>query len=112
MSPPLPPRPEHPYATLEDIHPVALIPTSEGSLNDLPLALVPMEGSLDEKPPQSENTGNSYVDPQSGNAPYDHVDPQPTVGSLDSRQGKAPENPYLEPANPMNSSTVVYAHIQ
>ena len=102
-SPPLPPRPDHPYATLEDINnPYAHIPED-------------LEHSLDDKP--GPDTVSPYVDPLSVNLdPYDHIGPQPTVGSTPKA-----ENIYLDPVspanhpssdNPMNSSTVLYAHIQ
>lgn len=62
VSPPLPPRPDHPYATLEG---------ASDRYESIPTT------SLDFKPEQKEA-----------------------------------ESPYLNPVNPMDSSTVVYAHIQ
>ena len=61
VSPPLPPRIEHPYATLE--------------------------GAQER---------------------YESISVSPT----DEKTSQKKENPYLDPVNPMNSSTVVYAHIQ
>lgn len=105
VSPPLPPRPEHPYATLEDINsPYAQIPED-------------LEHSLDDKP--CPDTVSPYVDPLSvTNDPYDHIGPRPPAGPSTPKA----ENIYLDPVspanhatppdNPMNSSTVLYAHIQ
>ena len=102
ISPPLPPRPEHPYATLEEMNnPYAQIP-------------VDLESSLDEKP--CPDASSPYVEPVTVNDPYDHICHQPPGESSTPR----PENPYLNarpvnpasPPNPMNSCTVLYAHIQ
>ena len=113
-SPPLPPRPqEHPYATLEDI-------------TNSPYAQIPVVISPDEKPPQ---LGPPLPELAVANH-YDHIGQQSpaTGGGAISESSTSPrlENPYLDPVNSahnpeapptgsdnaMNSSTILYAHIQ
>ena len=136
-SPPLPPRPEHPYATLEELNnPYAQIPADlQGSLDEKPLqsginypqhvdplAIANPYDHIYHQSPTEMVPITAESCPVVGTTPLETV----PMSEVLTEGTSCPENPYLKPVDSvlvnnapngnadiaMNSSTILYAHIQ